>query len=112
MKINEVLPNDIFTECHRKLFTGHRLISMVFAARGVTGDITLKYLFISGSAVECVEIRTHAKSTVQSISSLCGSAGYFENEIRDMTGIYFDGLEQDYGRRFLLSGEVIESVVE
>lgn len=112
MKIYEVFPNDIFTECHRLLLTGGRLINLIYAVKGIAGDISLKYLFMSGSEIECVEIRTHAKSTVQSISSLCCSAGYYENEIRDMTGIYFEGLEQDYGRRFLLSGEVIESVVE
>jgi len=112
MKIIEVLPNDIFTECHRLLITGSRLIDVTYAAKGFAGDVSLKYIFISGSEAECVEVRTHLKSTVQSISSLCVSATYYENVIRDMTGIHFEGLEQDYGRRFLIAGEVIESVVE
>jgi NADH:ubiquinone oxidoreductase subunit C len=94
------------------LLTGGRLLSIVYTPRGIADDVSLKYLFMTDGGVQCVEIRVHMKSTVQSISSLCGAAIYYENEIRDMTGIYFEGLEQDYGRRFILSGEVIESAVD
>jgi NADH:ubiquinone oxidoreductase subunit C len=111
MNITELTTNDLFAASHRIMLSGSRLLGIFWDSAPAKG-LMLRYFFEKNGELECFEVRTKINGTVQSISELCGAAEFYENEIRDLTGIEFEGITLDFQKRFLLSEDPNESGVD
>jgi len=80
---------------------GSRFVTMTAVDNG--DDFTLYYHFDRNFKLFTMSLKVPKPGEVPSISGLCFPALIVENEIQDLFGITFTGLEVDYRNHFLLS---------